>query len=110
MSLTRKGIAYDFYESPYHFTNERGVTFIFSSAMYKQKFIRQLHENRKALNDSVTRRLGIELNLINAFDLSMYLKIEKRGFLLRLESGEYLCRSQVKLNGDNVTKIEQISK
>jgi hypothetical protein len=108
MSLTRKGIAYNFYESPYHVTNEKGVTFIFSSAFYKEKFLHTLHENRKTLNDSISRRLGLEINLINAYDLSMYMKIEKRGFLLRLESGEYLCRNQVKLDGDSLTKIKSI--
>ena len=79
MKTTVKGICLNLNESEYYF-KYKGLIFYFSSEFYKNKFANQI------LNfiETETLKLQVKYNLNINFDilfmLSLYKKIEKRGF------------------------------
>ena len=105
--MTRKGVVYNLYESPFMFTNEHKLTFIFSSNFNKQRFKISLKENRDNLENLFSKRLGFTPHLSSFYDIALYLRIERRSFLLRLESGEYICQNDLILDGDKAVRIKQ---
>lgn len=106
--LTRSGVAYDFTISPHKYTVRYSsldeVVFIFSSELYKNKFIEKLEENRKYYNESLSKRFGFEVVNNKLCDLKLYLTIEKRGFLIKQNAESYECLSTIKLDGQTLTQ------
>lgn len=103
MELTRSGVAYDFNVSPHKITvdyNDERITYTFSSNLYKTKFIDKLEENRKVINNSLTKRFGITLEFNLLADLKLYTTIEKRGFLIEDDSGKHEWQNTIKLSGN----------
>lgn len=78
---TRNGIYYDLTNSPYRVI-VNGFTFVFSSQMHLDKFIKKIKENRDIMNYSLSKRFKIKVKLITVPDLVLYRKIEGRGFLV----------------------------
>lgn len=103
--LTRGGVTYDLNTSPFkanvQYTHDE-ITFVFSSALYKTKFLERINENRKAINESLSNRFNITTDFDLLCDIRLYLTIEKRGFLLICE-GEKLCQKDITLGGVTVT-------
>lgn len=103
--LTRNGIAYNLNLSPYRYdikySNGEELTFKFSSLLYKDKFKSKMIDNRKAVNESLTKKFGfcIENDVIS--DIKLYSTIEKRGFLILSGEGNYTCLNTIKLDGLN---------
>lgn len=79
LKTTAKGICLNLNESEY-FLEYADLTFYFSSEFYKKKF----EEEVKNYVDSETLKLQVKYNININFDtlfmLSLYKKIEKRGF------------------------------
>ena len=78
---TRDGICYDLNKSIYKST-QNGVTFVFSSKLYKEKFESKLKEHRESINKSLSNRFRISIDVSTLADVVLYMKIEKRGFLI----------------------------
>lgn len=101
--LTKCGIAYDFNISPYKVTIEYPendeMTYTFSSNFYKEKFMDTLEENRKRINDSLTKRFGINIEMNILADVKLYSTIEKRGFLIENQKEKFECLNIIKLDG-----------
>jgi YHS domain-containing protein len=100
--LSRRGIAYNFKISPYKYT-EQDITFYFSSQLHKDSFISKLKENRNKINDSLSNRFKIDVEFNKLADISLYKKIESRGFLLKIK-GDYICHDEIKLGIEKVMK------
>ena len=100
--LTRANICYNLRESPYFhkvdYGNDEVIEYVFSSELYKEKFINNLSINRKNINNSLTNRFGFEINVDKLADIKLYSGIEKRGFLIRKES-DIECLNDIILNG-----------
>ena len=98
MTLTKNGICYDLKNSPY-FCYTDFFTFFFSSPAHLVKFRRELEANRDWLNDSMTRRFNMSLDVLA--DFSLYRKIETRGFLIINESTgvAYECPESIEFHG-----------
>lgn len=79
MKTTAKGICLNLNESEYFF-NYKGLIFYFSSEFYKKKFV----DNIQNYIENETFKLQIRYNINIDFDvlfmISLYKKIEKRGF------------------------------
>lgn len=91
---TSRGIYLNIEESTY-FLNFEGVTFYFSSMFYKEKFKREL----KKYIDIESIRLYNRLNLKNEMSIflaiSLYKKIEKRGFRVLIHNKEQLEENHI---------------
>lgn len=102
---TRNGIFYNLEHSDYRvYVPDTKTTFIFSSKLYLTKFEEQFNINREEQKIKFRSRykLNIETNLL--FDLMLYIKIEKRGFLIINEGGQELCQENLILNGEQATR------
>lgn len=103
--LTRKGIAYDFHISPYKTTiiyNEGfEVEYTFSSEFYLNKFKNQFEENRKKINESLSKRFGFSITNNVLSDLVLYRRIEIRGFLIKCNGVPAECPNDITLDGKN---------
>lgn len=106
MGLTRSQIAYNLSISPHRVSQLYGaekITFVFSSDLYKRKFLEREDTNRKQINESLSKRFGINAEFDLLADLKLYTTVEKRGFLLFINEVEVKCQSEITLNGERVT-------
>jgi hypothetical protein len=90
MKVTRNGIYYKLKESPYHVTL-CGMTYYFSSRFYRTKFAEFIDSNRVDINQSLSKRFKMDINLPVLCDLVLYSKTEKRGFFVTTEEGGELA-------------------
>lgn len=101
-SLTRGGVAYDLEKSPFNYLieyNGEVYEYKFSSKYNLDNFMQKSFDNRKQINESLTKRFGfaIENNLLA--DVKLYSKIEKRGFLIANQDRSFRCLNNIKLDG-----------
>lgn len=99
--ITRNGICYDLKISEYRHT-VGGLTFVFSSRLHLEKFIKKLEENRDILNYSLSKRFNIPVDISELADIVLYRKIETRGFLILTNEGNELCRKSLSYYGGKV--------
>lgn len=102
--LTRNGISYNLEKSPYNITknyDKNEVVFKFSSQLYIDKFNSRVEENRKSINESISKRFKIDFSNDLLCDLKLYSEIEKRGFFIFINGSECKCLSNIKLDGQN---------
>lgn len=101
-NLTRSNIAYDFNISPHDITLEydnQDITYVFSSNLYKNKFIAKVAENRAKINHSLSNRFAFNVQNDVLCDLKLYTTIEKRGFLIYIDGDKAECLKNIILDG-----------
>lgn len=77
-------------ESPY-FIDKKGLRFYFSSNFNKERFVKSFDEYVKNENRKLINRYKVNIDLAQYMALSLYKKIEKRGFrVLHIKDGYYL--------------------
>ena len=108
MQLTRRGVCYDLYKTPYRiqydYENGTCIMFMFSSQTNLEKFNERLTDNREKTNDSLSKRFKFEIKQDIICDLRLYKNVETRGFLI-CSNGEYIeCLEHIQLNGVEVMK------
>lgn len=105
--LTRDGVARDFKLSPYrhkiNYNKNSYVIYVFSSELYKGKFVERLEDNREKINGSLTNRFGFKINNDVLCDIKLYSSIEKRGFLIKTNKEGFECLDDITLSGKNLT-------
>lgn len=104
--LTRSKVAYDLNVSPHKLNveyPEETITFVFSSALYLDKFKDAQNQHRKKINDSLSNRFGFKIEFNKLSDLKLYTTIEKRGFLLYKGQVKIECLKDITLNGETMT-------
>lgn len=85
--LTKNGIELNLKESNY-VVNITGLSFYFSSELYKNKFINNVREFVNQENTKINLKYKININLETYFAIVFYKKIEKRGFYITLDGKE----------------------
>lgn len=106
--LTRNGVCYDLLKSPFkveiEYQNKKVLTFKFSSQTNIDRFNKRLEQNRKYINNSLSKRFKFEIvnNLIA--DIKLYSSIESKGFLLISNGVLIECLENLRLNGVEVMK------
>ena len=106
--LSRRKIAYDFNVSPYKEViqyDSHTVKYVFSSELYREKFTDRLAAHRVKINDSLSNRFGININMILLSDIKLYTSIEKRGFLLEVDGVKVPCQKHITLDGNKMTLL-----
>lgn len=106
--LTRSNIAHDLSISPHRmiieYSKEQKIEYVFSSELYKNKFIEDIKVNRDKISESLSNRFGFAIVCDVLSDLFSYKKRETRGFLIYQNEEEFICLEQVKLDGQMLTK------
>lgn len=103
--LTRSNIAYDLNHSPHQLSlnyDEYGITYVFSSELYKNKFLEKLSSNRENINISLSNRFGFVIVNDILSDLKLYTTIEKRGFLIYKGLVKVECLNNITLDGSQL--------
>ncbi len=104
--LTRSQIAYDLSISPHRLTVTYGennpLVFVFSSDLYKRKFLEKQEEHREQISESLSKRFGVKVRQPLVADLRLYTTIEKRGFLLIKDGVECKWPEKIALDGERV--------
>lgn len=104
--LTRSKIAYDLSISPHRLSvsyGENSLEYVFSSELYKKKFLEKQKHHRETINNSLSRRFGVKIKNSLLADIKLYTNIEKRGFLLLMNGDEARCLDNLELDGENLT-------
>lgn len=104
--LTRSNIAYDLSISPHRLSidyGENSLEYVFSSKLYKRKFLEKAYDHREQISKSLTKRFGVAVDYPILADIRLYTTIEKRGFLLVQNGVEVQCPDRITLNGERVT-------
>ena len=108
MQLTRRGVCYDLYKTPFtyeeSYNGTTNIKYMFSSQLLLDKFMEKLEQNRKRINTSLLKRFKFEITQNIICDIRLYQSIETRGFLI-CSNGEYIeCLDHIQLNGVEVMK------
>lgn len=104
--LTRSQIAYDLSVSPHREVipyEGFEITFVFSSDLYRRKFLQKLQQNRATIEESLSKRFGFRVRPGVIADLRLYRTTEKRGFLLVKDGVTIECENKVVLDGVKLT-------
>ena len=106
-NLTRDGICYNFLKTPYEvkvpYYNNKELIYKFSSKNNVRRFKEKLEENRKKINDSISKRFKFDIQNDLICDIKLYSMIETRGFLIT-GNGVFLeCLENIQLTGAEVT-------
>lgn len=107
VKLTDSGVCYDIKHSPFE-VEHNGFIFKFSSITHKMKFIREMTKKEEWLNDSLSRRFKINIEIDIVADFQLYAQIEKRGCYIVdiVNNKEFDDLCQVRFHG-TIDKIEE---
>lgn len=107
MTKTRRGIYYDLSQSPYQFRSN-SVTYHFSSSLNLKRFADRLEGRRTTIMTYLTKLFGFEIKADHLAEVHLYLKVEKRGFLISRETPrgmEIIChQTDLSLSGGTPMK------
>ena len=106
--LTRSNVAYDLKISIHHHEvdyKDSSIKYVFSSEFYKNNFINRLKDNRKKINESLSKRFGFNIQNDLIADLKLYTSIEKRGFLVYQNGVAVEWLENVVLDGNYIKMI-----
>ena len=98
--LTRSNVAYNLHISPHREVipyGDTNVEYVFSSDLYRRKFLEKREANRKDIELSLYNRFGVILDCSILADLRLYKHTEKRGYLLFCDGKEVVCQSNLRL-------------
>lgn len=109
--LTRKAqVAHDLHISPYREAipyTVGEITFVFSSDLYRRKFLQRLQANRAEIENSLSKRFGFRIVANEAADLRLYTQIEKRGFLIQVNGVNVVCQEDLVLAGMRFYQVKE---
>lgn len=105
--MTRSGVEWDLRKSPYATTisyrDDHAISFVFSSATVKARFDEAIEDNRSEIKDSLSNRFRIKFKIADDMcDLSLYRKLERRGFLIYVNGSVVEWLGNVEYNGRQV--------
>lgn len=103
-SLSKYGVAYNLEQSPYgaSWTDEvtgRMYEFCFSTVKHRDKFLSMLYKRIPWMNDSMSRRFHVVVDVSVVAVLQLYMQIETRGFLVRCGDDLWQSPEEVSLVG-----------
>ena len=106
-NLTRRGIAKDLSKSPYIFTeiiDGKQLDLHFSSKLHLKNFVEKRAENYQMLYNHIYKRFKFKMDCRLLSDCNLYNKIETRGFYIKYNNKEFLCRHNMQLSGESKMK------
>lgn len=100
---SNKNIYYDLSKSPFTYAYSNNLTFYFSSALNITKFTERLKDFTETMDNAFKARYHINFDSSLLSAITLYQKIEKRGFRLKFNGGEILWQEQIKLTLGRLT-------
>ena len=101
--LTRRGVAKDLSKSPYIFTeviDGKQLNLYFSSKLHLNNFIEKRAENYQMIYNHIYKRFKFKMDCRLLSDCNLYNKVETRGFYIKYNNKDFLCRHNITLSGD----------
>ena len=96
--MTRRGVEYELFKSPFVCENEK-LKFFFSSKLHLEKFQKLRIEKASKIRFSLSNRFNIDFDVWLLADLLAYRETETRGFfIIDLETGKPLNINKIKLS------------
>ena len=105
MTLTTRGICHDLSESPYTFTRLKDgneIIYCFSSKLHLEKFKAMEKKHNSDFNGFLNRKYKAIFDILLFSDLSLYRKIESRGFYIKINNKGVTCLNSIILSGELV--------
>lgn len=106
--MTSSGVERDLTVTPYLVDikyPDKTMVYCFSSMNSKTLFERKIEEHRAEIKESLTNRFRILFSVSDDFcDLDLYRRIERRGFLVKMEGDNITWLGQVEYNGQRVIR------
>ena len=102
MAITRAGVYYDLSKS-HHRLKLGEYTLVFSSQLHLNKFKNQYEDHRRKINESLSKRFNLLVDVSTLADIVLYKRIETRGFLIVCKDGTLSCVSNTKFESGKVT-------
>lgn len=99
MKMSRGGVVYNLADSPYIYQGSTGLNLYFSSMYHLKKFEEQQAQNRKECMESLYRRFKVYVLASELYDLTLYRKIETRGFYVTCKGEEFEWPQEIILSG-----------
>lgn len=91
---SRNGVFYDLSKSPLRATH-CGITFAFSSELHRQRFERLAVQRMEWLTDSMSRRIGVYMDMSLPALVQLYRQTETRGFFIELDGVSFTCLDEL---------------
>lgn len=95
---SRNGVYYDLSKSPLCATH-LGITFAFSSELHRQRFERLAVQRMEWLTDSMSRRIGVRMEMHEPALIQLYRQTETRGFLIEIDGETFTCLDELVFSG-----------
>lgn len=86
--ISTRGVYNNLNESTYEYTYN-GITYFFSSKVYRDKFIERLENFIEIESDKLSVKFKTKVDGDNIFAIKFYTIIEKRGFRIIIDGKEY---------------------
>ena len=96
--LTKNGICYDLESSPFVCTTPF-FEYRFSSGTHLRKFKENVDVRKSWLNDSMSRRFHIDVDMEILAELQLYMQVETRGFYVTNGVETWRSAENIRLSG-----------
>ena len=101
---SRNGVFYDLSKSPLRATY-CGITFAFSSELHRQRFERLAVQRIEWMGDSMSRRIGVKMEMHEPALIQLYRQTETRGFLVEIDGETFTCLDELVFSG-HLSRLE----
>lgn len=97
--ITKYGVCYDIENSPYDYM-WNGILYKFSSVAHRNKFIINIRKKTEWLNDSLSRRFRVSMDVSELAAIQLYQQVETRGFCIIYNGSMVIkCPEQLVFHG-----------
>lgn len=97
--ITKYGVCYDIENSPYEYM-WGGILFKFSSEPHRHKFMNNIYKKVGWLNDSLSRRFRVSMDVSELAAIQLYQQVETRGFCIIYNGSMVIkCPEQLVFHG-----------
>lgn len=108
--MTASGVERDLNVTPYvtiiSYDESHKIGYAFSSKTTQAKFEQEIESNREFIRYSLHSRFRVKFYVSNDLcDLNLYRKLERRGFLIKLDGDDVTWLGQVEYNGRQICKV-----
>ena len=100
--LTARGVCHDLKSSPYTFTRLKDgneIIYHFSSKLHLDKFKNREQKHNENYTAFLNKKYSAIFDILLFSDLSLYRKIESRGFYIKINNKGVTCLNSIILSG-----------
>lgn len=103
--LYMRDLYMDLKRSPHKIQSKNGILFYFSSKKRCSKFCDMIADFCRDEAHKMSNRYKIYIDFTILYEIMLYMQIEKYGFYIEYKGDAFTCPTQVKLDGEKLTKL-----